>query len=579
MPLIAQLEEALALSSIFDELFTLLSSHGYPLDPSELLAMGESSDLMHSISLPLSYEVIVDVDASEGLRISDNKMAGHSSAAADESHESSVHVKHLPPVQLKLELPAGYPSSSGPSVTCHAIWLSADQQRSIEESLSFLWSPEEQIGYTCVDWIQHQALSLVCSGGTLSLPTEITSFSGSIFSPSDKVGMQMSQSDSTSNPILGPSSSCSHQPPKSQHFDLLSHLVRYDATLTLSDFKASTQTCGICFDQSLGSSFVVLGCGGGSKGGGGIHAYCKTCFTEHCLSLIQSGSVDLLRCPEPSCRSSIPPYILESILAVNEFEKYESLALNKALAAMTDLAWCPRCDSPTIADKDDGCSQCPSCFYVFCGKCLGAYHPAERCLSELEQLEMKQLSEERRQNTKLSEEDKRRKRADLVAQVQSMQLVQRMSKPCPCCGTAIEKSEGCNKMACSNCSSLFCWRCLQVIPKEVGYDHFGKGLCELFEQREIDRWEAMNGVAREIREARMRNQAMVAVMRGDREGELQMRPVNCRMCGQLNVREGNNNLIRCWACRGHTCAICREPLRNKPGQHFGLKEGQCRQHS
>lgn len=271
----------------------------------------------------------------------------------------------------------------------------------------------------------------------MNLPVNMTSFSGSILSPSDKLGkIQMTQHASSSRPssIPGPSSSSQQKSEAPPHFDLFAHLIRYDKTLTLSDFKSSIQRCGICFDESLGSTFVILDCGEGGGGGGqGTHSYCKLCLTQHCMTLIQSGSIDMLRCPEPACRASIPPYILEAVLTPEAFEKYEHLALQKALAGMADLSWCPRCDGPTIVDNDGIVCQCPSCLYVFCFKCLGPYHPAERCLSELEQLEMKQLAEERRQNTKLSEEDRRRKRADLIHQHQSMQLVQRMTKPCPCC--------------------------------------------------------------------------------------------------------------------------------------------------
>jgi E3 ubiquitin-protein ligase RNF14 len=451
MTLLAQLEEAIALSSIYDDSFTLLS-HDEPLDPS-LLLTSEPSEL-ESISLPLSFDCLAHVDASDGVKIVDERGVAQT-------------VKHLPPIQLRLTLPDDYPSSRGPHISCHAIWISADRLRQLEDELASFWLPDEPVGFQCIDWLQHQALGLLCSSEdkTFSLPSNVVSFSGLLLSPSNKISMQMAgASVSLRSDEAGPSYR-NAAAPDAPRFDLLSHLEQYDASLTLSDFRSTIQTCSICYDTSLGSSFVVLPCGGRGE----IHAYCEVCITQHCESLITSGAVENLKCPEPSCRASLPPFILESVLGEEMYERYENLALKKALAAMKDLAYCPRCDAATIAGKSEDCCQCASCRYVFCGKCLGEYHPAEPCFSAAKQLEMKALIEDQRQNVRLAEEEKRRKRADLVAQMQSMARIQATTKPCPCCGAHIEKSEGCNQMNCSSCGSLFCWRCLTVIPKEVGY--------------------------------------------------------------------------------------------------------------
>jgi E3 ubiquitin-protein ligase RNF14 len=58
----------------------------------------------------------------------------------------------------------------------------------------------------------------------------------------------------------------------------------------------------------------------------------------------------------------------------------------------------------------------------------------------------------------LQNEAARRAQADLANQLLSLQEVRRSSRQCPRCSIAIEKTFGCNKMTCTNCSALFCYR-------------------------------------------------------------------------------------------------------------------------
>jgi TRIAD3 protein (E3 ubiquitin-protein ligase RNF216) len=58
---------------------------------------------------------------------------------------------------------------------------------------------------------------------------------------------------------------------------------------------------------------------------------------------------------------------------------------------------------------------------------------------------------------------------------------------CPRCQAQFLKELGCNRMECPRCQTWFCYYCRQVIPKEIGYEHFWrgkgkppKGACPLF---------------------------------------------------------------------------------------------------
>lgn len=50
-----------------------------------------------------------------------------------------------------------------------------------------------------------------------------------------------------------------------------------------------------------------------------------------------------------------------------------------------------------------------------------------------------------------------------------MKYIGKEAKQCPTCKMAVTKSEGCNKMTCSNCGNHFCFKCGHSIS---GYEHF-----------------------------------------------------------------------------------------------------------
>ena len=74
------------------------------------------------------------------------------------------------------------------------------------------------------------------------------------------------------------------------------------------------------------------------------------------------------------------------------------------------------------------------------------------------------------------EDAKNRKGAKKEEEKKSMELLRSIAKNCPACGTAIQKSGGCNHMVCFNCKIHFCWKCMQFKSKESKpvYDHMSQ---------------------------------------------------------------------------------------------------------
>lgn len=88
-------------------------------------------------------------------------------------------------------------------------------------------------------------------------------------------------------------------------------------------------------------------------------------------------------------------------------------------------------------------------------------------------------------------EDLRRREQEAM----SLAKIEATAKRCPCCGMAIEREAGCNKMTCSNCQAFFCYRCGADVTV-VGYKHFqAEGGCVLFDSAEILRCGGWGGAS------------------------------------------------------------------------------------
>lgn len=189
-------------------------------------------------------------------------------------------------------------------------------------------------------------------------------------------------------------------------------------------------------------------------------------------------------------------------------------------------------------------------------------------------------------------------------------------------------------MTCGYCGAFWCWRCEVTIS---GYDHFKDGQCRLFEQAEIDRWNAMfaaeraaeagagaaggapmlvsgwgrsatdvapHGRVAALRQRQQRGMrdaganvcyptAYLATSgrsipsltnppppRPTRQGAMgaqRVRVCHCPGCGQANFSPTRLNLHRCWSCAQHFCAACHTLLRGRVGQHF-IGARACKQH-
>ncbi|KAI9742070.1 MAG: translation termination inhibitor protein itt1 [Cirrosporium novae-zelandiae] len=385
---------------------------------------------------------------------------------ADTTHDPKVstqpdtvdvhYLEHLPPLNLDIRLPEGYPTHHPPSfrLSTQYHWLPRGTLHKLEIKGKDQWEiiGRDQIVYDYIDDLR-------------TAGDEVFGFSGS------------------GTPFSLPQA-------------LKIALLDFDIKAKRAIFEKGTFECGVCLEPKKGNlCYKLQQCG---------HVFCMECLRDYYNNCIQGGEIDNVKCLAPDCGKQVeteipekkrhrnhplsPSELLQISLQPDVVQRYVKLRRKKKLESDPSTIYCPRqwCQGPARAKKhpqhvDDDFSDsesieqdpqeppskkdeefdplciCEDCGYAFCCVCKNGWHGQfGKCIPF-----------ERR--AELTEEEK--------ASEEYMKL---HTSPCPTCNAPSQKTHGCNHMICFRCNTHFCYLCSAWLDPGNPYQHFNDPKCPCY---------------------------------------------------------------------------------------------------
>lgn len=366
--------------------------------------------------------------------------------------KASLSVEFLPPIELYFWFPPKYPQEQAPKFLLVCSWLTRLQLSVLAQQLDTLWEDTQDcILFSFGQYLKEESLE------TLQI--------------SDSFELLPAKEKATVQEVELLRDVRTYQP--QMPLGALIHLLQeYNSCEKQRRFEALSLNCTVCFSERPGADCVQFkNCG---------HAFCKECVAGYFESQIQEREVRQLMCLDPECKKEVQPNEIKAVVSAEAFQRYDKLLLDLSLGEMEDVMSCPRvhCQKPVFVEKGESMGSCEYCKYTFCILCRKAWHGINPCKSsDLFKFAKEYPSATEERKAFLDKVYGKQNILRIIAEMASQEYVQEHSKPCPSCGAAICKYDGCNKVHCTYCKNYFCWLCNKTLSKENPYKHFSTSAC------------------------------------------------------------------------------------------------------
>lgn len=421
-----------------------------------------------------SGSIDIPLDATVALKVQDGSIP-----------KSSL-VSHLPPIIFEFDLPPTYPHETQPIFKIKSSIISAGSIEILTKELSQFWEDyKDVILYSMIDHIQQNI--------TTHIPSSID---------------------------------CG------QDMEKYHTLLSFDKKAIADEFDLQTFNCQICQDDFKGANCTQFKstCN---------HIFCNNCLFDFFSSLIASGEISKVHCPDYECTKGYlkirekylrienvavedfnfnefkakimtPPISLELLKGIIEkkvpkeealelMNRYHRLFTKQQYDAISKLfpsrlVDCPRvgCTEQIFRENlHDPLVICRKCNFAFCNWCRKSWHGTlNKCGRKNNNGQYSDIPIEDIELW-MSSEDGTKERIRLgylhgrvllkrVAHEYTMDklfndMLQDSSQgfqKCPTCSMITQRLDGCNKMVCSTCSTIFCNLCGIYLDSWRPYDHF-----------------------------------------------------------------------------------------------------------
>ena len=229
-----------------------------------------------------------------------------------------------------------------------------------------------------------------------------------------------------------------------------------DAALDKKAFDdGDIKDCECCFSESPFRKMVH--CGGDNP-----HFFCIGCLASYIKAQLDYQKYKICCMDGGGCKAEFSRASKMKCLDKDMFGRLERVQQQAELreANLPGLETCPFCDFAAICppieeDKEFRCEH-PDCQLVSCRLCRNKSHLPKSCAESKKEhgIEERHIVEE--------------------------EMTKALIRSCPKCKVAILKTEGCNKIVCSQCGAYICDVCAKDITKD-GYNHFGPGKCAQYD--------------------------------------------------------------------------------------------------